>query len=87
MIFDMAKVKSRSKPVRKDPNVYPPGWNYERVKAIADFYDSQTEIEMLQEIELAISTGSVSYGKKSPVLRRKQARRIIDNKQPTTDKK
>ena len=28
---------------RKDPNVYPPGWSEAKTKAVADYYDRQSE--------------------------------------------
>ena len=34
-----------------DPNVYPPGWNAQRVKGVIEYYDSQTEAEELEELE------------------------------------
>ena len=38
---------------KKDPNVYPPGWDHKKVAAVAKFYDGQTDDEMVQEIEAA----------------------------------
>jgi hypothetical protein len=40
---------------RKDPNVYPPGWDYRRTKAIADYYDKQSDTEIVAEIEAAFN--------------------------------
>jgi hypothetical protein len=72
--------KAERKPKRKDPNVYPPGWNYERVKAIADFYDSQKDEDVLKELETAIAAESASKGSKpTPRKRNRQ------NKLRTTD--
>jgi len=34
---------------KKDPNQYPPGFNAQRVRAIIDHYDNQTEDEALAE--------------------------------------
>ena len=39
--------------MRKDPNKYPPGLNYRKVKGIIDFYDHQHEDDIVAEIEAA----------------------------------
>ena len=38
---------------RRDPNVYPPAWNYRRTKAIADYYDSRKQEPLLSEPAVA----------------------------------
>ncbi len=38
----------------KDPNEYPPGWDQKRVRAVIEYYDSQTEEEELAEYEAAL---------------------------------
>jgi 5,10-methenyltetrahydromethanopterin hydrogenase len=40
---------------KKDPNVYPPGYDHKRIAAIAKFYDEQNDDEMVEEIEAAAS--------------------------------
>ncbi|MGD0139611.1 MAG: hypothetical protein ABSD28_12090 [Tepidisphaeraceae bacterium] len=39
--------KSRRKPA-KDPNVYPPGWNRQRVERIIDYYDRRKDQVVLR---------------------------------------
>jgi hypothetical protein len=39
--------------VKKDPNKYPPGWNYQKAKRIARYYDEQNDDEIVAEIEAA----------------------------------
>ena len=34
---------------RRDSNVYPPGWNYRRAKAVADYYDARKGEAVLEE--------------------------------------
>jgi hypothetical protein len=31
--------------MKEDPNIYPPGWNRERVQEVIDYYDKQIEEE------------------------------------------
>jgi len=38
---------------KKDPNVYPKGWNRSRVERIIAHYDNQTEDESAAEIDSA----------------------------------
>jgi hypothetical protein len=45
--------KKKTKVRRKDPNLYPPGWDYRRTKAIADYYDKQNAQEFVAEFEAA----------------------------------
>jgi hypothetical protein len=45
----MKKNKTKARP--KDPNVYPPGWDYRRAKAVADYYDARKDQEFLADIE------------------------------------
>jgi hypothetical protein len=51
--------KAKTKGHRKDPNVYPPGWDYERTKAIADYYDSRKDQEFLADIKPGAAAGLV----------------------------
>jgi hypothetical protein len=51
--------KSSTKTRRKDPNVYPPGWDYERTKAIADYYDARKDQEFLADTEPGTAAGQV----------------------------
>ncbi|MBF0502241.1 MAG: hypothetical protein HQM09_19020 [Candidatus Riflebacteria bacterium] len=43
-----------------DPNKYPPGLDYKKVKAIIDYYDNQSEDEAIAEMEegLAVMAGN-----------------------------
>jgi hypothetical protein len=43
----MSKAKSTKR--RSDGNVYPPGWNYRRAKAIADYYDTRKDQPVIGE--------------------------------------
>jgi hypothetical protein len=53
-------IKSKNKTRRKDPNVYPPAWDYNRVKAIADYYDSRQGEDVLEGVEVSrINAGLV----------------------------
>ncbi len=53
--------KAKKKTARKDPNVYPPGWDYDRVKAVIDYYDNQQEEDVLAEIVVAQSRGETVW--------------------------
>ena len=44
--------KTRKLPKRKDPNVYPPGLNYRKVRAIADYYDARKNEDVIGDVEL-----------------------------------
>jgi hypothetical protein len=46
------------KPSRKDPNVYPKGWNRQRVQAVIAHYENQTEDEAMAEDEAAFRDGA-----------------------------
>ena len=35
----------------KDPNVYPPGWDAQRVQEVIDYYDSMSDDDLAAEIE------------------------------------
>ena len=41
--------KSKPKWMRKDANVYPPSWDYHRVKAVADYYDARKDEVFLRD--------------------------------------
>jgi hypothetical protein len=48
------KITSRKKPAaRRDPNRYPKGWNRERVQALINYYDNQSDEEAIGELEAA----------------------------------
>ena len=36
--------------------VFPPGWDAEKVKALAEYYDSQSDEEAIAEAEAALET-------------------------------
>jgi hypothetical protein len=36
--------------------VFPPGWDAEKVKALADYYDNQSDEEAVAEAEAALET-------------------------------
>jgi hypothetical protein len=38
----------------KKQQVFPPGWDAEKVKALADYYDNQTDEEAIAEAEAAL---------------------------------
>ena len=38
---------------RADPNVYPKGWDRQRVESVIDYYDKQTDDEAIVEAEAA----------------------------------
>jgi hypothetical protein len=40
--------------MKKDPNTYPPGWDYEKAARVAEFYDRQRDEDVVAEIEAAI---------------------------------
>jgi len=42
-------MKSKSRKISKDANVYPPGWNYQRAKAIAAYYDARKDKPVLDK--------------------------------------
>ena len=40
---------------RKKKQQYPPGWDEERVRKLAEYYDNQTDEEAVAEIEAALN--------------------------------
>ena len=44
----------------KDPNRYPKGWDCQRVQAVIDHYENQTEDEAVAEDEAAFRTRQMS---------------------------
>jgi hypothetical protein len=54
----MTKGKRR-KP--KDHNVYPPGWNYQRAKAIADYYDARKDLPVLDSVETSEASAGLVW--------------------------
>ena len=52
--------KARTTRNRRDPNVYPPGWNYRRAHAVAEYYDARKDQPVLDKTTVAGATfGSV----------------------------
>ena len=43
-----------------DPNVYPPGWNRERVQQVIEYYEQQTDEEAAAEHEMDADTRKVT---------------------------
>ena len=43
-----------------DPNIYPPGWNRERVQEVIDHYERQTDEEAAAEHETSAEDGKVT---------------------------
>ena len=41
-----------SKRSRKDPNVYPPGLDYQKAQALAKYYDDRKDVDFFGEAEL-----------------------------------
>ncbi len=41
---------ARRKTRQKDPNVYPPGWNYKRAMAVAKYYDDRKNEDLIGDI-------------------------------------
>ena len=37
----------------KDPNVYPPGWDAQRVQEVIDYYDAMSDDDLAAEIDAA----------------------------------
>ena len=35
----------------KDPNVYPPGWDAQRVQEVIDYYDAMSDDDLASEID------------------------------------
>jgi hypothetical protein len=44
---------AKTKPMKKDPNKYPPGLDAAKIRRIIDYYDHQTDEEAAEEIENA----------------------------------
>ena len=43
----------RKRTNRRDPNVYPKGWDAQSIKALAEYYDNQSDEEGAAELEAA----------------------------------
>ena len=43
-----------------DPNIYPPGWNREKVQQVIDYYEQQTDEEAAAEHEMATEADKVT---------------------------
>jgi hypothetical protein len=54
----MRKGNSRN---TKDRNIYPPGWNYRRAKAIADYYDARKDEPVLDSAETSIASAGLVW--------------------------
>ena len=37
----------------KDPNVYPPGWDAQRVREVIEYYDAMSDDDLAAEIDAA----------------------------------
>ena len=55
-----AKQNGRSNPAKRDPNRYPKGLNRQKVQAIIDHYENQTEDQASAEDEAAYHSNSVT---------------------------
>jgi hypothetical protein len=52
------KSPGAKRPAKKDPNQYPKGWNRQRVQAVIDHYENQTDDEATAEDEAAYKNPS-----------------------------
>ena len=43
-----------------EPNLYPAGWDYERVREVIDYYETQSEDEAVAEAEAAFASGQAT---------------------------
>ena len=43
-----------------DPNIYPPGWDREKVQQVIDYYEQQADEEAAAEHETAAEAGKVT---------------------------
>jgi len=41
--------KRKNQTLRKDPNVYPPGWNYQKAMEVAEHYDEKKNDVVLDD--------------------------------------
>ncbi len=53
----MKKAKA-SKP-KKDPNVYPPGWDLQKTKAVAAYYDARKDEPLDEDPSIVEGTAAV----------------------------
>ena len=44
----------------KDPNMYPPGWDAQRVQEVIDYYDAMTDDDLAAEIDAADADPDIS---------------------------
>ena len=42
----------RGRARQRDPNVYPPGWNYKRAQALAKYYDDRQDEDLIGDVVL-----------------------------------
>jgi len=47
--------------MRKNKNVYPRGWDEERVRKLVEYYDNQTDEEAVREFEASINESSQTF--------------------------
>ena len=45
--------KARTTQNRRDPNAYPPGWDYRRTQAVAEYYDARKGQTVLDKATIA----------------------------------
>ena len=38
--------KAQTKRMKKDPNIYPPGWNASKTRSIAKYYDDRKDVAL-----------------------------------------
>ena len=43
-----------------DPNIYPPGWDRERVQEVIDYYEQQTDEEAAADHEVSTDAAKVT---------------------------
>ena len=56
----MSTSNAKARRKTKDQNVYPPGWDYQRAKAIAGYYDARKDSPVLGSVEASeANTGFV----------------------------
>jgi hypothetical protein len=75
-------IKSKNKARRKDSNVYPPAWDYQRVKAIADYYDSRQGEDVLEGVEISRINAGLVWMEVPQELVPKVRKLIARNKKP-----
>ena len=51
--------KSKPSKPKKDPNVYPPGWDLKKTRAIAAYYDARKDVPLDDDPAIVEGTGAV----------------------------